>query len=232
MVVGLLGLVVALGCKKASTEDVIEGGTAEAGAAAASGSSGADQAGAAGSGSAAVGSESAAAAGSGSAAPTGSAAEASGDAAAAGTAGDSGAGSGPASGADGGGGAGSEPGAGKTADPNPSQPGAPAGIVEFVALNASGGTTDAALKAALDKAKNRYRGCYGKALASDSSTQGTLKLRATIAADGVVEKVDVIGGNLGLSPLVQCSVATTKSLKIAGAAAPATKATFDVKFSK
>ncbi|MBI2396101.1 MAG: hypothetical protein HYV09_41440, partial [Deltaproteobacteria bacterium] len=120
----------------------------------------------------------------------------------------------------------------KPADPSAAQPGAPAGIVEFLAIHSAGGTTDVVLKAALDKAKTRFRGCYGKALANDPSTQGTLKLRATIATDGVVEKVDVIGGNLGLSPLVQCSVATTKSLKIVGAAAPATKATFDVKFSK
>jgi hypothetical protein len=97
---------------------------------------------------------------------------------------------------------------------------------------ASGGTTPESVKAALEKSKQRFRGCYGKALASDSSTQGVLKLRATIATDGVVEKVEVIGGNLGLSPLVQCSVAAAKAMKIAGAAAPATKASFDIKFSK
>ena len=193
----LLSLVLVVGCKKASTADVLDGGESAALTDTAMG--GASEAGSAG----------------------GSGAEAAPSASAVGSA----AGSAEA------GGASADP-ASAAKDPNPSAPGAPAGVVEFVAINANGGTSDATLKAALDKAKSRYRGCYGKALATDSSTQGTLKLRATIASDGLVEKVEVIGGNLGLSPLVQCSVATTKSLKIAGAAAPATKATFDVKFSK
>ena len=120
----------------------------------------------------------------------------------------------------------------KPGDPNPTQPGAPAGVVEFIVQSAAGGTTSESVKAALEKSKQRFRGCYGKALGVDPSTSGVLKLRATIATDGVVEKVEVIGGNLGLSPLVQCSVAATKSMKVAGAAAPATKASFDVKFSK
>lgn len=120
----------------------------------------------------------------------------------------------------------------KPGDPNPTQPGAPAGVVEFIVQSVAGGTSTESVKAALEKSKQRFRGCYGKALGSDSSTSGVLKLRATIATDGVVDKVEVIGGNLGLSPLVQCSVAATKSMKIAGAAAPATKASIDVKFSK
>jgi hypothetical protein len=120
----------------------------------------------------------------------------------------------------------------KPSDPNPTQPGAPAGVVEFIVQSAAGGTTSESVKASLEKSKQRFRGCYGKALGVDPSTSGVLKLRATIATDGVVDKVEVIGGNLGLSPLVQCSVAATKAMKVAGAAAPATKASFDVKFSK
>jgi hypothetical protein len=160
-----------------------------------------------------------------------------------------GAGAGAGAGADASAGAGAEAGAGAGAgadnaggggggsttapgDPNPTQPGAPAGNVEFIIQSVAGGTAGDAVKAALEKSKQRYRGCYGKALGSDSSTAGVLKLRATIATDGAVDKVEVIGGNLGLSPLVQCSVAATKGLKIVGAAAPATKASFDVKFSK
>lgn len=241
-----LGVVLVFGCKKASTVDVIDGGepaSAIDSAIAETSSGGDGESAAAEGGGSGGGSESAggsaSGANSGGAAPSDSAGSAAaGDggaapsgAASSGAAADGGAGS--AAGGTAGGGQETAGGAGgATKDPNPSQPGAPAGIVDFLNINASGGTTDATLKAALDKAKTRYRGCYGKALASDSSTQGTLKLRATIAADGVVDKVEVIGGNLGLSPLVQCSVATTKSLKIAGAAAPATKATFDIKFSK
>lgn len=227
-------MVFVFGCKKASTVDVIDGGEPASAidTAIAEASSGGDgESAAVEGGGSGAGSESAAGSASG-AAPS--------DSAGAAGAGDGGAASAGAAGADGGSGAASAGGAqetaggagGATKDPNPSQPGAPAGIVDFLNIHASGGTNDATVKAALDKAKTRYRGCYGKALASDSSTQGTLKLRATIAADGLVDKVEVIGGNLGLSPLVQCSVATTKSLKFAGAAAPATKATFDVKFSK
>ncbi len=121
---------------------------------------------------------------------------------------------------------------GKPADPNPTAPGVPAGTVTFVVHSAAGGTGADAVSAALEKNKQRVRGCYGKALANDPSTSGVLKLRATISPEGVVEKVDVIGGTLSPSPLVQCTVATVKATKIAGAAAPQTKATFDVKLAK
>jgi hypothetical protein len=117
-------------------------------------------------------------------------------------------------------------------EPNPSAPAAPAGNVEFLAISADGGTDAAALQAALAKAKQRFRGCYGRALASDGSAAGTLKLRLLINADGSIGPVNVAGGNVSPGPLVQCSVATTKSLKITPAAAPSTRASFDVRFTR
>jgi hypothetical protein len=126
--------------------------------------------------------------------------------------------------------AGTGPNAAKSADPNPSAPGAPAGNVEFLAVSGGMGLSGDDLLALLEKNKQRYRGCYGKALASDPAAAGTIKLRASVAADGKVESVSVIGGNVSPGPLVQCTVATTKSLKTT--ATMSAKVGFDVRFFK
>jgi len=230
-------LVVTFGCKKASTPEPLEDA---APAAATSVSADADNAeveelggdqaggggkkggGAAGGDGGSAGGESADGGGGGAAANEG------GDGGAAGSAGGAGGDGGNAAGGGttAGGGGGAEP--GKTADPNPTQPGAPYGNVEFVVTSAAGGTSTDVLKAALEKNKQRFRGCYGK----EPGNSGTLKMRVTIASDGVIEKPEVMGGNLAPGSLLQCTVATVKSTKVAGATAPATKATFDVKYFK
>jgi hypothetical protein len=224
-------LVTVFGCKKASTPDPLDSGEPASSAAADAAPDieelGGDEAGGGkkggGGGGGGGGADGGAGGGGGDNADGGGAGGGGGGGAGAdgGTAGSGGSGGTGGSGSDGT--TGSKPG-----DPNPTQPGAPYGNVEFVVTSAAGGTGADAVKAALEKAKQRFRGCYGK----EPNNSGTLKIRITIATDGVVEKPEVMGGNLALGPLVQCSVATVKSLKIAGAAAPATKATFDIKYSK
>ena len=69
------------------------------------------------------------------------------------------------------------------------------------------------LLTALKKQKDLYRSCYGKALAVAPGTIGTVRVKVVVRADGTVDRVDVIGGSLRPSPLIQCSVAKTKTLR-------------------
>jgi len=223
-------VVVTFGCKKASTPDPVDSepvaaASASDDAAAEVEELGGDQGGGGGGGKKGGGGGSADGGGGGGGGGAGAEA---GAGAGAGAGAEAGAGAGAGAGTGTGTGTGTGADGMKQGDPNPTQPGAPFGNVEFVVTSAAGGTGTDAVKAALDKAKQRFRGCYGK----EPNNSGTLKMRITIASDGVVEKPEVMGGNLALGPLVQCSVATVKSLKIAGASAPATKATFDIKYSK
>ncbi len=101
----------------------------------------------------------------------------------------------------------------------------PAGIVEFSEVQSTTAelTPDAALAVLqLPKNRDRYRSCYGKALAGDSHASGYLKLKVAVSGTGEVDRVDVIGGSFSPSPIVQCSVAMTKQIRFQPPPPPST----------